>query len=133
MTDAPARRVLFVCRLNRMRSATAERIFSKRPDLDVRSAGTSEDALTRVNAQMLDWADLIFIMDDQQRRALDRLFAGHPALEQLICLDIPDDFSFLQPELVQLLETRATPHLSDPARMAQPVPRPGTPPESRDS
>ena len=85
MTDAPARRVLFVCRLNRMRSATAERIFSKRPDLDVRSAGTSEDALTRVNAQMLDWADLIFIMDDQQRRALDRLFAGHPALEQLIC------------------------------------------------
>ncbi len=133
MTDAPARRVLFLCRLNRMRSATAERIFSKRPDLDVRSAGTNEDALTRVNAQMLEWADLIFIMDDQQRDALDRLFAGHPALEHLICLDIPDEFGFLQPELVQLLETRVTPHLSDPARMAQSVPRRGTPSESRDS
>ena len=133
MTDAPARRVLFLCRLNRMRSATAERIFSKRPDLDVRSAGTNEDALTRVNAQMLEWADLIFIMDDQQRDALDRFFAGHPALEHLICLDIPDEFGFLQPELVQLLETKATPHLSDTTRMAQSVPRPGTPPESRDS
>ena len=133
MTDTPARRVLFVCRLNRMRSATAERIFSKRRDLDVRSAGTNENALTRVNAQMLDWADLIFIMDDQQRDALHGAFAGHPALERLICLDIPDEFGFMQPELVQLLETKATPHLSDPTRMAQAVPLPGTPPESRDS
>ena len=32
-------------------------------DLDVRSAGTAEDALVRVNERMLDWADLIFVMD----------------------------------------------------------------------
>ena len=111
MTSAAPCRVLFVCRYNRMRSATAERVFCKRPDLDVRSAGTSIDALARVNAQMLEWADRIFIMDAQQRADLTRLFAGHPALERLICLDIPDEYSFLQPELVQLLETRATPHL----------------------
>ena len=42
-------------------------MFSKRADLEVRSAGTAPDALARVNAQMLDWADLIFIMDEQQR------------------------------------------------------------------
>ena len=104
-------RVLFVCRHNRMRSATAERIFGKRTDLDVRSAGTSPDALTRVNVRMLDWADLIFIMDDDQRRSLQRQFAPHAALGRLICLDIPDEFAFLQPELVDLLQTRATPHL----------------------
>jgi predicted protein tyrosine phosphatase len=119
MSDVPARRILFLCRYNRMRSATAERIFSKRPDLDVRSAGTSPDALARVNAQMLDWADLIFIMDNQQRRALQRRFTGHPALERLICLDIPDEFGFLQPELIQLLETRAAPHLSRSGHVAQ--------------
>ena len=67
---------LFLCRHNRMRSPTAERMFSKRPDLDVRSAGTAPDALARVNAQMLDWADLIFIMDDQQRRSLRRRSPG---------------------------------------------------------
>jgi predicted protein tyrosine phosphatase len=94
-----------------MRSPTAERMFSKRPDLDVRSAGTAADALTRVNALMLEWAELVFIMDDQQRRSLRRRFAGHPALEHLICLDIPDEFTFMQPELVDLLTARATPHL----------------------
>ena len=111
MSNAPLCRVLFLCRHNRMRSPTAERLFGKRPGLDVRSAGTAADALARVNANMLEWADLIFIMDEHQRRALRRSFAPHPALERLICLEIPDEFTFLQPELVALLESRATPHL----------------------
>jgi len=111
MAVPPPTRVLFLCRHNRMRSPTAERIFSKRADLDVRSAGTSSDALARVNANMLEWADLIFIMDDRQRQSLRRQFAGHPSLDHLICLEIPDDFGFMQPELVDLLQTRASPHL----------------------
>ena len=104
-------RVLFLCRHNRMRSPTAERVFGKRADLDVRSAGTAPDALARVNARMLEWADVIFIMDDQQRRSLKRRFGSHPALEHLICLDIPDDFAFMQPELVELLQERTKRHL----------------------
>jgi predicted protein tyrosine phosphatase len=111
MSDRSLRRVLFLCRHNRMRSPTAERVFCKRPGLEVRSAGTAADALARVNTNMLEWADLIFIMDEHQRRALRRSFAGHPALDRLICLQIPDEFTFLQPELVALLESRATPHL----------------------
>ena len=114
MPDRPPRRVLFLCRHNRMRSPTAERMFSKRTDLEVRSAGTDADALARVNEQMLDWADDIFIMDDQQRRALGHAFAGHSALDRLICLDIPDQFNFLQPELMTLIEERVTPHLIPP-------------------
>ena len=105
------RHVLFICRWNRCRSATAERLFSKRPDLDVRSAGTSDDALVRVNRRMLDWADDIFIMDLSQREALERMFPDHPALARLVCLEIPDDFVFLQPELVTLLEERVKQHL----------------------
>jgi predicted protein tyrosine phosphatase len=113
MTSPPrARRVLFVCSLNRCRSATAERLFCKRGDLDVRSAGTSADAMVRVNRRMLDWADLIFTMDDTQRQSLERMFPAHPALPRLICLDIADDYSFLQPELVDLLESRVAPHLA---------------------
>jgi predicted protein tyrosine phosphatase len=108
-------RVLFLCRENRMRSPTAERIFSTRSDLDVRSAGTAVDALACVNANMLEWADLIFIMDDEQRRSLRRRFTGHPSLDRLICLDIADDFTFMQPELVDLLQLRTTPHLPQQA------------------
>ena len=107
----PVRNVLFICRWNRSRSATAERIYAKRPDLDVRSAGTSNDALVRVNQRMLEWADTIFIMETEQRRALEEMFPAHPVLERLICLDIPDDYVFLQPELVSLLEARLETHL----------------------
>jgi predicted protein tyrosine phosphatase len=114
MTERGPQRVLFLCRQNRRRSPTAERLFCKRPDLDVRSAGTSADALARVNQQMLDWADRIFIMDEQQRQSLQRRFHGHPALERLICLDIPDDFVFLQPQLVELLHARVSRHLPAP-------------------
>ena len=105
------RRVLFICRLNRHRSATAERIFSKRPDLEVRSAGTEDDAMVRVNRRMLDWADVIFTMDEKQRASLDRMFPSHPALDRLICLDIPDEFTFLDPALVTLLEQKVRAHL----------------------
>jgi predicted protein tyrosine phosphatase len=107
----PARRVLFICRVNRHRSATAERLFCKRHDLEVRSAGTSEDALVRVNKRMLEWADVVFTMDDQQRAALERMFPSHPVLDRLICLNIPDDFTFLDPTLITLLEERVKVHL----------------------
>ena len=112
MTTPTPRRVLFLCRYNQRRSATAERVFQKRRDLDVRSAGTSPDALARVNALMLEWADVVFTMDPQQRAALEQMFPGHPGLERVVCLDIPDRFTFLQPELVTLLEERVAEHLA---------------------
>ena len=105
------RRVLFVCQFNRSRSATAERLFCRREDLEVRSAGTSPDALVRVNERMLEWADVIFTMDDGQKRDLAAMFPSHAAIERLVCLDIPDDFTFLHPDLVTLLEEKVSAHL----------------------
>ena len=112
----PIQRVLFLCKYNRSRSATAERLFCKRPDLEVRSAGTNEEALVRVNQRMLDWADVVFTMDSTQQRALQHMFPSHPGLKKLVCLEIPDDFAFLHPELVKLLKERVTPHLVHPRR-----------------
>jgi predicted protein tyrosine phosphatase len=104
-------RVLFICHFNRKRSATAERVFAKDPTLDVRSAGTNEDALVRVNNRMLEWADVVFTMDPEQRQALDLMFPAHPALAKIQCLEIPDVYNFLDPELVALLHERTAPHL----------------------
>jgi predicted protein tyrosine phosphatase len=125
----PPVRVLFVCRLNRHRSATAERLFCKRPDLDVRSAGTSEDAMVRVNDRMLEWADVIFAMDDEERNNLKRMFPDHPALARVACLDIPDVFPFNDPELVRLLEERVQTQLSKGAPGANAA-RSGSPTQS---
>ena len=99
-------RVLFVCRLNRKRSATAERLFCKRQDLDVRSAGTNEDARVRVNQRMMDWADVIFAMDSDGHGKLQAMFPGHASLARIVCLDIPDQYEFNDPELVGLLQER---------------------------
>jgi predicted protein tyrosine phosphatase len=108
------RRVLFVCEFNRRRSATAERVFAKRTDLEVRSAGTSADALARVNAHMLTWADVVFVMEDEQREALEQMFPRHPALARTICLQIRDEYLFLDAELIRLLEERVALHLATP-------------------
>ena len=108
--DRPLR-VLFVCEFNRRRSATAERVFAKRPDLEVKSAGTAPDALARVNARMLAWADIVFVMEHHQRAALEHMFPEHPARDRTVCLQIADEYSFLDAELVRLLEERVAPHL----------------------
>jgi len=105
-------RILFVCHYNRKRSATAERIFGKDPSLEVRSAGTSEDALVKINQRMLDWADIVFTMDDAQLEDLSRMFPGHPVLDRVVCLDILDRYDFLDPELVALLRERTAPYLA---------------------
>lgn len=104
-------RTLFICHYNRKRSATAERVFGKDPALDVLSAGTSEEALVQVNQRMLEWADVVFVMDDEQCRELARMFPGHPAVGRVICLNISDNYHFLDPELVAMLEERTLPHL----------------------
>jgi predicted protein tyrosine phosphatase len=103
-------RVLFICHFNRKRSATAERVFTKDPTLDVLSAGTSDDALVQVNARMLEWADIVFVMDGDQVRDLQRMFPGHPVVDRLVCLEIRDVYHFLDPELVALLQERTLPH-----------------------
>ena len=107
------RKVLFVCRLNRNRSATAERLFCKRQDLEVRSAGTHEDARVRVNQRMMAWADVIFAMDGIEDGNLREMFPGHAALGRIVCLDIPDIYGFNDTELVQLLQGRVEVHLGD--------------------
>jgi predicted protein tyrosine phosphatase len=104
-------RVLFVCHYNRKRSATGERVFGKDPSLDVRSAGTSEEAMVQVNERMLDWADIVFVMDEDQQKFIVRAFPGHPAVARMVTLNIEDRYHFLDPELVAMLRERVTPHL----------------------
>ena len=108
----PPIRALFICHYNRKRSATAERVFGKDPALEVLSAGTSDEAMVQVNQRMLEWADLVFVMDREQVQALAQMFPDHPALPQVVCLDIQDTYHFLDPELVSVLQERTRPHFA---------------------
>lgn len=102
------KKVLFVCSMNRLRSPTAEQVFSMREDLEVASGGLDRDAEVPVTAEHLEWADIFFVMERAHRNKLQRRFK--PALKhaRVICLDIPDDYEFMDPGLVRLLEAKAS-------------------------
>jgi predicted protein tyrosine phosphatase len=103
--------VLFVCSQNRLRSPTAEQVFSCRENLEVDPAGTNHDADNPLTAALVAWADVIFVMKRVHRSKLQRRFRAALGGSRIICLDIPDDYDFMQPELVRLLETKVSRYL----------------------
>jgi len=103
--------VLFVCSQNRLRSPTAEQVFSRRPDIEVASAGTNHDADNPLTAELVEWADIIFVMEKTHRNKLQQRFRASLKKARVICLDIPDEYEFMDPILVRLLETKVSRYL----------------------
>lgn len=105
------RRYLFVCSQNRLRSPTAEHIFATYPGIEVSSAGTNHDAENPLTAELVDWADTIFVMERAHRNKLQKRFRSSIGPRRVICLDIPDDYEFMDPDLVRLLKVRMARYL----------------------
>jgi predicted protein tyrosine phosphatase len=107
MSEAPSppRNVLFVCSRNQWRSPTAEQLFRRHPGLSVRSAGTSAGARRRVTYDDLRWADVVLVMEPKHASRLRAEFGA--ALDDLPIrvLEIPDEYGYMHPELVELLQT----------------------------
>ncbi|MFC4525655.1 phosphotyrosine protein phosphatase [Dyella halodurans] len=106
-----ARRVLFLCSRHRLRSPTAAEVFRAWPRLEVDSAGLADDAETPLSADQLDWAELIVVMEASHRRRLRSRYGSRLRGKRVVCLDIPDRYDFMQPELVELLLRKAGPLL----------------------
>lgn len=109
-----SKRVLFVCEGNLHRSPTAERLYSTTPGTTTKSAGLSDLARVQVTDELLAWADVVFVMERRLRGLLRRRFRAVLAGKELVCLDIPDDYQFQQPELMVILAERLSPHLGPP-------------------
>src|SRR6202012_3126154 len=93
--------VLFVCSANRLRSPTAEQVFSTWPGIETDSAGISSGASVLLSSEQVDWADVIFVMEKTHRSKLVRRFRSHLKGKRVVCLDIPDDYAFMDPVLVR--------------------------------
>ena len=104
-------RALFLCSRNRLRSPTAEAVFAAWPGVETDSAGLAPDADTRVSAEQLAWADVVFVMERAHQARLAAQFGAHLRHKKIVCLDIPDRYAYMQPELVTLLERKAGPLL----------------------
>ncbi|HEY5972871.1 MAG TPA: low molecular weight protein tyrosine phosphatase family protein [Pseudoxanthomonas sp.] len=105
------RKVLFVCSRNRLRSPTAEQVFASWPGIETASAGINRDADNPVTPELLRWAELIFVMERVHRSRLSAKFRAHLTGKRIVCLEIPDEFDYMEPALVKLLETRVSGHL----------------------
>jgi predicted protein tyrosine phosphatase len=105
------KRVLFVCSQNRLRSPTAEQVFSARGDVEVASAGLDADCGNPVGADLLEWADIVFVMERAHRNKLSKRFGAFLGATRVICLNIPDDYEFMDAELVRILEARVPRYL----------------------
>jgi len=105
------KKVLFVCGRNKLRSPTAESIFADYPNIEVASAGTNPDADTPLSAELVEWADIIFVMEKSHRTKLSQRFRSSLKNSRVICLDIPDKYQFMDPELVRVLKSKVPRHL----------------------
>lgn len=99
-------RVLFICSANRLRSPTAEQIFSAWENIECDSAGISQDATVSVSVEQIQWADIIFVMEKSHRNRLTKKFKPHLKDKRVVVLGIPDDYEFMDPLLIKLLEAR---------------------------
>lgn len=102
--------ILFVCSRNQWRSLTAEKIFKNQPGVSVKSAGTENAARIRISEKLLKWAEIIFVMEKKHRQRIDERFPNHG--KEIIILDIPDNYEFMDEELVQIIKKSVGPFLA---------------------
>jgi predicted protein tyrosine phosphatase len=113
------KRYLFICSQNRLRSPTAEQIFSLRTDIEVSSAGTNNDAENPLDAEQIEWADVIVVMEKQHRNKVQKRFSRVLKSKRIIVLDIPDDYEFMEPGLIKLLQVKMLRHLPESRKLSQ--------------
>ncbi|MET0637937.1 MAG: hypothetical protein ABWZ25_18035 [Chitinophagaceae bacterium] len=104
--------LLFVCSRNKWRSPTAEKIF-RSGQHNTRSAGTSESAKVKVHLGLVQWADIIFVMEREHRTRLIERFGNDLRNRAIIVLDIPDEYEYMDEELIEILKLSVGPFLQN--------------------
>jgi len=98
------KKLLFICTLNLQRSPTAEKIFKDK--YDTKSAGVDETAKAPLTSSLLEWADVVFVMEDWHRKFISEKFPKEYLKKKIINLDIPDMYYFMNEELVKVLKEK---------------------------
>lgn len=103
MTKETKLKLLFVCTINRMRSATAHKIYEEDDRFEVKSAGTDKTANTVLTEELLHWADSVVVMEKHHRNHIRKHFPEVYKNKKIVCLYIPDEYDYMQTELIAIL------------------------------
>lgn len=106
MKTAQKLKILFICTINRMRSATAHEIYKTDNRFELESAGTHESARNVVSLSLLQWADTIVVMEKHHRNYIRKHFPDIYEAKKIVCLYIPDEYDYMQPDLINLLKEK---------------------------
>ena len=102
------KKLLFVCSENRLRSPTAEAVFSEYDGVEAIGAGTNADAETPVSGDLIQWADMVLVMEKSHKNKISKKYKELLRDKRLVVLDIPDIYNCMQPELIQLLKVKVS-------------------------
>ena len=69
----------------------------------MRSAGTSRKAKRHVRVEDVRWADVIIVMESKHQSRLRADFRGEMTHKTVHVLEIPDEYRYMDPELVEIL------------------------------
>jgi len=98
--------ILFVCTENKLRSATAEAVFSSYPNVVAIGAGTNKDAETPVSGDLIEWADAILVMEKFHKVKISSKYGDLLKDKKVSILAIQDNYGYMDVELVKILEKR---------------------------
>ncbi len=104
-------KILFVCAQNKLRSPTAENIFSTYENIECTSAGIHDSADNPLDKETIEWADIVFTMERKHRTKIQQKFRQSLNGKKIISLEIPDNFQYMEASLIELLNQKVTPHI----------------------
>ncbi len=99
-------RVLIICDKARMRSPTAADIYAQQGHVETDFSGLSNDADEKLSSEQIEWADVIYVMEQRQKKRLTSLFGSLLKNKRIICLNVPDKYDYMQPELAAVLREK---------------------------
>ena len=103
--------LLFVCSKNKLRSPTAEQVFSEYQGIEAIGCGLNSDSETNLSGDLIQWADVIFVMEKIHKSKVTQKYQRLLKNKRVICLNIPDRYQYMQPELVKILQAKVTQYL----------------------
>lgn len=66
----------------------------------------SDSSPRKLRAADLEWADVVFVMESKHRSRIRESMSQALGHTPLHVLEIPDDYQFMDPELIDLLHER---------------------------
>lgn len=102
---------LFVCSKNKWRSRTAESIFKNNGQHQVKSCGTENGARIKISESLVSWANVVFAMEEKHERYIRNNYPELSREIEFINLGIPDDYKYMDEELINELKASVHPYL----------------------